>query len=160
VGIARALAPNPDLIVLDEVVSALDVSVQMQVLNLLRDLQERLGLSYLFISHDMAVVSYLADRILVMYLGSVVESAPLGEFVDSPAHPYSQALLSSVPTAVGERARERIVLSGDVPSPLAPPPGCPFQPRCPRRQDICAEVVPTPVQIGPNRSVACHFPLD
>lgn len=159
VSIARAISTNPKLIVLDEAVSALDISVQTQVLNLLLDLQQRLGVSYLFISHSMATVKYLADRVVVMYLGRDVESAPAADFFESPAHPYSNALLSAVPSPrVGEK-RERIILSGDVPSPFNVPSGCVFRTRCPRAQPICSTVVPERRQIAPGRTVACHFPL-
>lgn len=159
VSIARAIATNPKLIVLDEAVSALDISVQTQVMNLLLDLQERIGLSYLFISHSMASVRYLADRVVVMYLGRDVETAPADEFFNSPAHPYSQALLSAVPIPrVGEK-RERIILSGDVPSPFNVPSGCVFRTRCPRVQSICSTEIPQRREIAPARVVACHFPL-
>ncbi|MDR6866230.1 peptide/nickel transport system ATP-binding protein [Microbacterium resistens] len=158
VGIARAIATEPDLIVLDEAVSALDVSVQVQVMNLLHDLQERLGIAYLFISHSMSAVRYLSDRVVVMYMGRTVESAPATEFFAAQAHPYSQALLSAVPSpTIGDR-RERIVLSGDVPSPFARPSGCVFRTRCPRAEARCAEEVPVPRDIAPGRVVSCHFP--
>jgi len=160
VAIARALSIRPDLIVLDEAVSALDVSVQTQVMNLLRDLQQELGVSYVFISHSMAAVRYLADRVVVMYLGRDVESALADDFFTAPAHPYSQALLSAVPSPSRREARERIVLKGDVPSPYKVPSGCVFHTRCPLAQEICAHEVPErrPLSSG-RRMVACHFPL-
>ena len=159
VSIARALAPRPQLVVCDEAVSALDVSVQTQVLNLLRDIQERSGVSYLFISHGLAAVRYVANRVVVMYLGQDVESAPATEFFAAPAHPYSQALLSAVPSpTIGEK-RQRIVLKGDVPSPFHPPTGCVFHTRCPYAQPICAEQAPPSTQLGSQRRVSCHFPL-
>lgn len=159
VGLARALSPEPKLIVCDEAVSALDVSVQTQVLNLLRELQARLGVSYLFISHGMAAVRYVADRVVVMYLGKNVESARAEEFFAAPAHPYSAALLSAVPSPTVPPKRERIVLAGDVPSPFDPPSGCVFRTRCPRAQARCAEEEPAPTTLGPGRQVACHYPL-
>lgn len=159
VGIARALSISPKLVVCDEAVSALDVSVQTQVLNLLRDLQDRLGVSYLFISHGMAAVRYVADRVVVMYLGQDVESAPASEFFAGPAHPYSAALLSAVPSPTVKNRRERIVLQGDVPSPFDPPSGCVFHTRCPFAQPICAEQAPPPTELSPGRRVSCHFPL-
>lgn len=159
VSIARAISTNPKLIVLDEAVSALDISVQTQVMNLLLDLQQRIGLSYLFISHSMASVRYLADRVVVMYLGRDVESAPAEEFFNLPAHPYSQALLSAVPSPRVGVKREQIILSGDVPSPFNVPSGCVFRTRCPRAQSICSAVIPERKEIAPSRVVACHFPL-
>jgi oligopeptide/dipeptide ABC transporter ATP-binding protein len=146
------------LVVLDEAVSALDVSVQTQVMNLLLDLQENFGLSYLFISHSMSSVKYLADRVMVMYLGRVVESAPAEEFFKSPAHPYSKALLSAVPVPRVGVKREQIALSGDVPSPFNVPSGCVFRTRCPIAQDICISEIPLIQSIGKGRTVACHFP--
>ena len=164
--IARALAVDPRLIVCDEAVAALDVSLQAQIINLLRDLQERLGLSYLFIGHDLATVRHVSARILVMYLGEVVESGPSVEITRSPMHPYTASLLSAVPEPdpVLEAERERIVLKGEVPTPLDPPPACRFHTRCPigpqsrPDREICATVKPVLQDLGGNRHVACHFP--
>jgi oligopeptide/dipeptide ABC transporter ATP-binding protein len=156
IAIARALAPGPKMIVADEPVSALDVSIRSQVVNLLQDLQERFGIAYLFISHDLAVVRHIAHRIAVMYLGRLVELADRDALFDAPHHPYTQALLSAVPAPDPERKRTGIILRGDVPSPARVPPGCHFHPRCPIAQGLCRESVPPLRDIG-GRSVACHF---
>ena len=162
IGIARALAGEPDLIVCDEPVSALDVSIQAQIVNLLAELRERFDLAYLFIAHDLAVVRHLCDRIAVMYLGRLVEEAPREEIFKNPSHPYTKALLSAVPYPDPEieRTRERIVLRGDVPSPLNPPSGCPFHPRCHQAHEVsgdrCKHLVPELLQKG-DRSLACHL---
>ncbi len=157
IGIARAIASRPKFIVCDEAVSALDVSVQAQVINLLQDLQEELGMSYLFIGHDLAVVRHIADRVAVMYLGRIVELAPKTALYATPRHPYTQALLSAVPVSHPRLRRTRNRLRGETPSPLNPPAGCHFHPRCPFAQDICRKDTPVLRQIAPGHQAACHF---
>ncbi len=158
IAIARALAPAPALIVADEPLSALDVSIQSQILNLMKELQEAHGLSYLFISHDLAVVNHLVDRVAVLYLGRLVELAPRQELFAQPSHPYTQALLESVPR-IGVRRRRHLAIRGEMPSPLAPPPGCVFHPRCPKAQPVCRAEVPelAPAPGRPAQLAACHF---
>ncbi len=157
IGIARALAVEPRLIVCDEPVSALDVSVQAQIINLLQDLQRDRGVAYLFVAHDVAVVEHISHRILVMYLGKVVELGAAPGVVCSPQHPYTQALISAVPQIEPGTARARIVLNGEMPSPLHPPSGCPFHPRCPRAEARCAAEVPAWREVKPNHWASCHF---
>ena len=159
VGIARALSVEPQFLVLDEPVSALDVSVQAQVLNLLAELQQRRRLTYLFIAHDLAVVKHIADEVAVMYLGKIVERAPALALYAAPRHPYTTSLLSAVPVPDPTAQRNRIVLSGDVPSPMHPPPGCPFHPRCPhpKKNDRCRTEPPALRAVAPGQLAACHF---
>ena len=158
VGLARALSVRPSMLVLDEPVAALDVSIQAQVLNLLDDLRRELGLTMLFVAHELSVVRYMSHRVAVMYLGRIVEIGTCDEIFAAPGHPYTQSLLAAVPRlGVGKRRRQA-VLKGDVPSPYAIPPGCRFQTRCPKAQDICRKVVPPSVHISPTHNVECHFP--
>ncbi|WP_047458896.1 ABC transporter ATP-binding protein [Rhizobium rhizogenes] len=155
IGIARALTLTPDFLVADEPVSALDVSIQAQVINLLRDLQQRLGLTMLFISHDLAVVEYICDRIIVLYLGRIMEIAPSSELYMSPQHPYTRALLSAIPSPDPDARRDRQILKGDIPSPANPPSGCVFRTRCPNALPACAEAVPELREISPGHFKAC-----
>jgi len=153
--VARALALNPKFMVLDEPISALDVSIQSQIINLLTDLKEELGLTYLFISHDLSVVEYISDRVAVMYLGEIVETATSKQLYANPLHPYTTALLSAIPTMEPTKTRDRIVLKGDVPSPINPPSGCRFHPRCPRAMDVCSKKPPVQLDLD-GHLVRCH----
>ena len=157
IGIARALAGNPKLLVADEPVSSLDVSVRAQILNLLKDLQEEFGLTYLYISHDLSVVKHMSDRVAVMYVGKLMEIAPSKDIYENPQHPYTEALLSAIPV-FGRRVKEnRIILKGSVPTPIDPPPGCRFNPRCPYRLPICAKEDPEFIEVDEEHFVACHL---
>jgi oligopeptide transport system ATP-binding protein len=160
IGIARALSLRPELLFLDEPVSALDVSIQSQIVNLFQDLQQRYGLTYVFIAHDLAVVKHICDRIAVMYLGRIVETAPTAELFARPLHPYTQALLSAIPVPDPDAAKERILLAGDVPNPVDLPPGCRFQTRCRHKLPVCAEIDPELVDAGGGHCLACHLQSD
>jgi len=157
IGVARALAVNPQLIIADEPVSALDVSIQAQIINLLKDLQEKYNLAYLFISHDLSVVKHISERVSVMYLGKIVEQASKRDLFNKPLHPYTQSLLSAIPIPNPEYNEETIILRGDVPSPINPPSGCYFHPRCPKVMDICRSKKPELIDSGNNHLVACHL---
>ena len=157
IGIARALAVEPKLVVCDEAVSALDVSIQAQIINLMQDLQQEFKLTYLFIAHDLSIIKHVSDRIAVMYLGKIAEVAKKNELYENPLHPYTKALLSAIPVPDPELRRERIILEGDVPSPANPPPGCRFHTRCPRRMDICSQKEPEQIDHGEEHFVSCHL---
>ncbi len=157
IGIARALSLEPKFIVCDEAVSALDVSIQAQVINLLMDLRDRLGLSFLFVAHDLSVVRHISHNVAVMYLGKIVELAPTEELFSRPKHPYTAALLSAAPVVAPDRRRRRVILQGDVPSPLKPPPGCAFHPRCPAVREVCRTEAPPTRTVGAGHSYVCHL---
>ncbi|MFN4189508.1 MAG: ABC transporter ATP-binding protein [Pseudothermotoga sp.] len=157
IGVARALALSPKLIIADEAVAALDVSIRSQVINLMKDLQKEHKLTYLFISHDLSVIKYVSDRVIVMYLGKIVESAPKKDLFDKPLHPYTRALMSAIPIPNPNIKKERIILKGDVPSPINPPSGCRFHTRCYMSQEICTAAEPQLREVEPNHFVACHF---
>ena len=157
IGIARTLAVRPRLVVADEPVSALDLSIQAQIVNLLKDLQEEFGLTYLFISHDLGVIEHVCDRVAVMYLGRIVEIAPVAELFNQPRHPYTEALMNAVPVPDPYRQRTKQVLSGEIPSPIDPPAGCHFHPRCPYAQDICRRTYPALTEHSSGHRAACHF---
>ncbi|MGH7432908.1 MAG: ABC transporter ATP-binding protein, partial [Candidatus Methylomirabilales bacterium] len=157
IGIARALAVGPELLIADEPVSALDVSIQAQVINLFEDLQRQLGLTYLFIAHDLRVVKHISDRVAVMYLGQIVELAESDELYRNPLHPYTQALLSAIPVTDPKTKRQRIILEGDPPSPIQVPAGCRFHPRCPKRFDPCDTETPVLREVSPGHWVSCHL---
>ena len=160
IGIARALSVDPEFIICDEPISALDVSIQAQVINMLKNLQETMGLTYLFIAHDLSVVKYISDRIGVMYLGNIVELATSADIFAHPTHPYTEALLSAIPTTDVDSKREMIPLEGDIPSPIHPPKGCKFHTRCKYCTEICKHITPELVEIEPAHFVACHHPLE
>jgi oligopeptide/dipeptide ABC transporter ATP-binding protein len=155
IGVARALAVEPDLIVADEPVSALDVSIQAQVVNLLQDLQQQLGIAYLFVGHDLSVVRHIAHRVAVMYLGRIVELGPVDDIFERPAHPYTKALLTAVPRPEPGRKREVTLLQGDIPSPLNPPSGCPFHPRCPEANPECSQAMPPEYEVSHHHMARC-----
>ena len=160
IGIARTLAVRPRLVIADEPVSALDLSIQAQIINLLKDLQEEFGLTYLFISHDLGVVEHVCDRVAVMYLGRIVEIGSAENLYSHPYHPYTEALLNAVPVPDPSKKRNKILLKGEIPSPINPPKGCHFHPRCPYAQDVCRHQSPLLTECAPNHKSACHFSLD